>query len=55
MPPPTKDRKMTVYLGDRKLLRLHHPYHRLQKAFNGEHDFDIAPKPLTGEEIYQRK
>ncbi|XP_058760857.1 uncharacterized protein LOC131634221 [Vicia villosa] len=27
----------------------------LRKAFNGEREYGVAPKPLTGEEVYQRQ
>lgn len=47
--------KKIVYLGHQKFLRPNHPYHRLQKAFNWEYEFDIAPKPLTKREVYKRQ
>ncbi|CAK8541326.1 unnamed protein product [Lathyrus sativus] len=47
--------KKTVYLGHRKFLDRYHPYRRLRKAFNGEQEHGVAPKPLTGEEVYQRQ
>ncbi|XP_058733673.1 uncharacterized protein LOC131605318 [Vicia villosa] len=48
-------RKKTVYLGHRKFLKPGHPYRRLRKAFNEEQEFDEAPKPLIGDEVYQRQ
>ncbi|XP_058784049.1 uncharacterized protein LOC131658813 [Vicia villosa] len=47
--------KKTVYLGHRKFLNRYHPYRRLRKVFNGEQEYGVAPKPLTGEEVYQRQ
>ncbi|XP_058746192.1 uncharacterized protein LOC131619068 [Vicia villosa] len=47
--------KKTVYLGHRKFLNRYHPYRRLRKAFNGEQEYGVAPKPLTEEEVYQRQ
>lgn len=32
-----------------------HPYRRLRKTFNKEQEFDIALKPLNGDEVYKRK
>lgn len=47
--------KKIVYLGHRKFLKSKYPYRRLQNTFNGEQEFDIAPKPLTGFEVYKRQ
>ncbi|XP_058769046.1 uncharacterized protein LOC131642899 [Vicia villosa] len=47
--------KKTVYLGHRNFLNHYHLYRRLQKAFNGEQELGVAPKPLTREEVYQRQ
>ncbi|XP_058751501.1 uncharacterized protein LOC131624571 [Vicia villosa] len=47
--------KKTVYLGHHKFLKPNHHYRRLHKAFNKEQEFEIAPKPLTGDEVYQRE
>ncbi|XP_057443910.1 uncharacterized protein LOC130736075 [Lotus japonicus] len=47
--------RKTVYLGHRKFLDRHHPYRKLKKAFNGKSEYGVAPKPLTGEEVYQRQ
>lgn len=46
--------KNTVYLVHQKFLKPNHSYRRLQKAFNIEHKFKIAPKTLTGDEVYQK-
>lgn len=45
----------TVYLRNCKFLKPNHPYCRSRKAFNGEHEFEIALKPLTSDEVYQRQ
>ena len=55
MLPSTGKRKEDVYLGHRKILKCYHPYRRLRKAFNGEQEHGVAPKPLSGEEVYQRQ
>ncbi|XP_058733241.1 uncharacterized protein LOC131604843 [Vicia villosa] len=47
--------KKTVYLGHQKFLNRYHPYRRLRKAFNEEQEHGVAPKPLTGEQVYQRQ
>lgn len=47
--------KDTVYVGHREFLRPNHPYHRLWKAFNGEQEFDVAPNPLNGKEVYRKQ
>lgn len=49
-----KNERKTVYIGNRRFLRHDHPYHRLKKAFNGYPENEIALKPLTGEQVYQR-
>lgn len=55
MPPPITKWKNIVYLGHQNFLRPNHPYRRLWNAFNGEQEFDFAPKPLTGNEVYKRQ
>ena len=55
MSPPITKRKKTVYLGHQRFLRPNHLYRRLRKAFNGEQEFRIAPKPLTGKEVYRKQ
>ncbi|XP_057453002.1 uncharacterized protein LOC130744857 [Lotus japonicus] len=47
--------RKTVYLGHRKFLDRYHPYRKMKKAFNGKAEHGLAPKPLTGEEVYQRQ
>ena len=42
-----------VYSRHRHFLPLNHRYRRLKKAFNGSQDHDIAPIPLTNEQVYQ--
>lgn len=36
-----------------EIIKLNNPYHRLREAFNGEREFDIALKPVNGEEVYK--
>ena len=43
-----------VYLRTRRFLRRDHPYRRQKKAFNGTVEDEIAPRPLTDDEIYAR-
>ena len=38
----------------KKLLDNDHPYQRYRKSFNGEQEWGSAPKPLSGEEIYEK-
>ena len=49
-----KHGRKTVYSRHRRFLTPNHPYRRLRKAFNGSQEHDIAPIPLTGEQVYQR-
>jgi len=49
-----KHGRKTVYLGHRRFLKRNHPYRRLKKSFNGCKENKVAPKALTGEEVYQR-
>ncbi|XP_062019453.1 uncharacterized protein LOC133736031 [Rosa rugosa] len=46
-------RKMS-YACHRKFLPRHHPYRRAKKAFNNEQEFEVAPTPLSGEEVLKR-
>ncbi|XP_024178737.1 uncharacterized protein LOC112184731 [Rosa chinensis] len=46
-------RKMS-YGCHRKYLPRHHPYRREKKAFNNEQEFEVAPTPLSGEEVFKR-
>jgi len=43
-----KHGRKTVYSRHRHFLTPNHPYRRLQKAFNGSQEDDIARIPLTG-------
>ncbi|XP_020239246.1 uncharacterized protein LOC109818226 [Cajanus cajan] len=49
-----KHGKKTVYTRHRKFLIPNHPYRRLKKAFNGCQEHEIAPIPLTGEQVYDQ-
>ncbi|XP_028801481.1 uncharacterized protein LOC114756712 [Neltuma alba] len=49
-----KHGRKTVYLGHRRFLDRFHPYRRLKKVFNGTPEHGLAPKPLTGEEVYRK-
>ncbi|XP_028091354.1 uncharacterized protein LOC114291688 [Camellia sinensis] len=46
--------KKNTYVGHIKFLPRYHPYRRQKKAFNGEQGFELAPIPLTGEEILNK-
>ncbi|KAA0051876.1 transposase [Cucumis melo var. makuwa] len=46
-----KGRKM-AYIGHRKFLPRHHPYRKQKKVFNGAQELELAPEPLSGEEIF---
>ncbi|KAK2428497.1 hypothetical protein QL285_027015 [Trifolium repens] len=50
-----KNGKKNIYLGHQKFLNCYHSYRRLRKSFNGDPEDGVAPKPLTGEEVYQRQ
>ncbi|XP_021775493.1 uncharacterized protein LOC110739334 [Chenopodium quinoa] len=43
-----------VYMRTRRLLRRDHPYRRQKKAFNGKVEEGVAPRPLSGHEVYGR-
>lgn len=45
--------KNNVYLWHRKFSRPNHSYRRLWKTFNGEQEFDFAPKPLTKKKVFK--
>ncbi|XP_020237448.1 uncharacterized protein LOC109816744 [Cajanus cajan] len=49
-----KHGKKTVYTRHRKFLKPNHPYQRLKKAFNGCQEHEIAPTPLTGDQVYDQ-
>ncbi|GKB70495.1 putative transposon, En/Spm-like protein [Tanacetum coccineum] len=40
------------YAGHRRYLLYNGPFRRQKKAFNGQKEFQLAPNPLTGEQIY---
>nr|GEV57993.1 hypothetical protein [Tanacetum cinerariifolium] len=40
------------YAGYRRYLPYNHPFRRQKKVFNGQQEFQLAPNPLTGEQIY---
>ncbi|XP_073139031.1 uncharacterized protein [Henckelia pumila] len=46
-------RKMS-YMGHRRFLPSNHPYRRQKKAFNGNQEFNTAPRPLSGHEVLER-
>ncbi|KAL4020803.1 hypothetical protein IC575_019590 [Cucumis melo] len=41
-----------AYIGHRKFLPRHHPYRKQKKVFNGAQELELAPEPLSGEEIF---
>lgn len=41
------------YAGHRRYLPYDHPFRRQKKAFNGKQELDIAPTPMSGDEIYE--
>ena len=43
-----------MYLGHRRFLPRFHPYRRLRKRFDGLPEHGVAPRALTGEEVYSR-
>ncbi|XP_028801682.1 uncharacterized protein LOC114756892 [Neltuma alba] len=49
-----KHGRKTVYLGHRRFLDRFQPYRRLKTVFNGTPEHGLAPKPLTGEEVYRK-
>ncbi|XP_054797583.1 uncharacterized protein LOC129302714 [Prosopis cineraria] len=49
-----KHGRKIAYLGHRRFLDRYHPYCRLKKAFNGSQEYEMAPKALTGDQVYQR-
>ncbi|XP_073120666.1 uncharacterized protein [Henckelia pumila] len=46
-------RKMS-YMVHRRFLPSNHPYRRQKKAFNGNQEFNTAPRPLSGHEVLER-
>ncbi|XP_075473291.1 uncharacterized protein LOC142504292 [Primulina tabacum] len=49
-----KHSRKIVYTGHRRFHPTSHPYRRQKKAFNGNQEFKLAPKPLTGHEVLER-
>ena len=49
-----KHGRKNSYMGHQRFLPHNHPYWRQKKAFNGEEDFRIPPKILSGEEILEK-
>ncbi|RVW11754.1 hypothetical protein CK203_089799 [Vitis vinifera] len=42
------------YIGHRRFLPCNHPFRKQKKAFNGEQEFRLPPKELTGDEIFTK-
>ena len=42
------------YTGHRRFLPCNHPFRKQKKAFNGEQEFRLPPKELTGDEIFRK-
>ena len=42
------------YIGHRRFLPCNHPLRKQKKAFNGEQEFRLPPKELTGDEIFRK-
>ena len=49
-----KHRKTTVYPFHRRFLPRYHPYRSQKKQFYGQPEFGNPPRPLTGEQVFQR-
>ena len=49
-----KHGRKNSYMGHRQFLSRNHPYRRQKKTFNGEQDFRIPLKILSGEEILEK-
>ncbi|XP_026441128.1 uncharacterized protein LOC113340137 [Papaver somniferum] len=47
------DSKKNVYVGYIRFLPYEHPFRRHKKAFGGKQEWETAPKPMTGKEIYE--
>ncbi|XP_073152932.1 uncharacterized protein [Henckelia pumila] len=47
-----KHSRKISYTGHRRFLPANHPYRRQRKAFNGDQEFNPAPKPLSGDEVH---
>ena len=49
-----KHSKKNVYMGHRRFLPLNHPFRRQKKAFDDQQELRPPPKPLSGEQIFQK-
>ena len=49
-----KHAKKTIYTRLQRFLKHYHPYRQLKKAFNGNQEYESVPKPLAGNEVYDR-
>ncbi|XP_073284694.1 uncharacterized protein [Primulina huaijiensis] len=49
-----KHSRKIAYTGHKRFLPTSHPYRRQKKAFNGNQEFKLAPKPLNGLEVLER-
>ena len=49
-----KNRMQIAYLGHRRFLHRHHPYRSQKKPFNSETEHRTPPRPLSGEQVFQR-
>ncbi|XP_026420454.1 uncharacterized protein LOC113350970 [Papaver somniferum] len=47
------DSNKNVYVGYRRFLPYEHPFRRQKGAFGGKQEWETAPEPMTGEEIYE--
>ena len=48
-----KHGRKIVYMRHRHFLKPYHPYQRLKKAFNGSQEYESAPIPLTGQQVFE--
>ncbi|XP_073119934.1 uncharacterized protein [Henckelia pumila] len=49
-----KHSRKISYTGHRRFLPANHPYRRQRKAFNGDQEFNPAPKPFSGDEVLKK-
>ena len=49
-----KHGKKTIYTRHQRFPKPYHPYRWLKKAFNESQENESAPKPLAGNEVYDR-
>ncbi|XP_026459140.1 uncharacterized protein LOC113359775 [Papaver somniferum] len=47
------DSNKNVYVGYRRFLPYEHQFRRKKGAFGGKQEWETAPEPMTGEEIYE--